>query len=344
MNLRKVTSISAIIAVLPCSSSDRTYEGLSGEDLRLAIAGEAIPQQLCGYGAPAGSVWEAFALTDANADGTVVNRFSPTEYEFNANPQFAASGMTTLPIVHPDWWLSAENLDESFTLDLVNLIPASADVPVTRSTYPPGIVTSPSFSNGYWSCGIGLLYGQEVNYYQPPVGYEGDFARVYFYMITLHPATRWNPICYNFIDSTSLPFFSKSGITQLLSWHYSDPPDDTELERDRIIETIQGNYNPFVRNPLLVDYLFGDMRDTPYEDPGSDPDQPRPRPLKSTYAMTETWLWLQSEYIPSDAVWTIDGEKTDSECISLQSIGTGTHRLSYSSATESGKLLIKVTP
>ncbi|MFQ5444285.1 MAG: endonuclease [Nitrospinales bacterium] len=36
-------------------------------------------------------------------------------------------------------------------------------------------------------------------------------------------------------------------------WNQADPPSEWEKERNGIIEGIQGNRNPFVDNPVLVE-------------------------------------------------------------------------------------------
>ena len=44
----------------------------------------------------------------------------------------------------------------------------------------------------------------------------------------------------------------------LRAWHAADPPSDWERRRQGFVEGIQGNQNPFVRWPHLVDRI-GDL-------------------------------------------------------------------------------------
>lgn len=44
----------------------------------------------------------------------------------------------------------------------------------------------------------------------------------------------------------------------LLRWHRLDPPDDAERRRNDRIEELQGNRNPFIDRPELVELLWGE--------------------------------------------------------------------------------------
>ncbi|MEM6517340.1 MAG: endonuclease [Bacteroidota bacterium] len=44
----------------------------------------------------------------------------------------------------------------------------------------------------------------------------------------------------------------------LLDWHRNDPPDDFEMNRNNIIYTWQFNRNPFIDQPDLVEYIWGE--------------------------------------------------------------------------------------
>lgn len=72
---------------------------------------------------------------------------------------------------------------------------------------------------------------------EPREDVKGDIARIYFYM---H---------YNY----QLPL--NSNYAFMKEWHRSDPPDAAEKAKNTRIKQAQGNGNPFIEQPELVDTL-----------------------------------------------------------------------------------------
>jgi hypothetical protein len=95
------------------------------------------------------------------------------------------------------------------------------------------------------------FYGQ----YTGPVGtlggFKGDVARGVFYM-----AVRYNglEIVNGFPDGLVGQF---GDLATLLDWHKKDPPDDYEMNRNNIVYTWQFNRNPFIDEPDLIEYIWG---------------------------------------------------------------------------------------
>lgn len=48
-------------------------------------------------------------------------------------------------------------------------------------------------------------------------------------------------------------------LATLLQWHRNDPPDDFEMNRNNVIYNWQINRNPFIDNPELVEYIWGNQ-------------------------------------------------------------------------------------
>jgi endonuclease I len=97
------------------------------------------------------------------------------------------------------------------------------------------------------------FYGE----YTGPVGtlggFKGDVARSVFYM-----AVRYNglEIVNGYPDGMVGQF---GDLATLLDWHRNDPPDDFEMNRNNVVYTWQFNRNPFIDQPDLVEYIWGNM-------------------------------------------------------------------------------------
>ena len=91
--------------------------------------------------------------------------------------------------------------------------------------------------------------------YDGPVGtassFYGDVARSVLFM----------EIRYNGLQVVN--GYPNSGpgelgdLAALLDWHRNDPPDDFEMNRNNVVYTWQFNRNPFIDQPDLVEYIWG---------------------------------------------------------------------------------------
>jgi Endonuclease I/Secretion system C-terminal sorting domain len=92
--------------------------------------------------------------------------------------------------------------------------------------------------------------------YDGPVGnlgsFKGDVARSVLYM-----AVRYNGLAVVNGFPTTTPTGQLGDLATLLNWHRNDPPDDFEMNRNNVIYTWQFNRNPFIDEPDLVEYIWG---------------------------------------------------------------------------------------
>lgn len=94
-------------------------------------------------------------------------------------------------------------------------------------------------------------YGQ----YNGPEGtagsFKGDVARSVLYM-----AIRYNGLAVvNGFPETVGEF---GDLQTILDWHRNDPPDDFEMNRNNVVYNWQMNRNPFIDEPELVEYIWGE--------------------------------------------------------------------------------------
>ena len=135
--------------------------------------------------------------------------------------------------------------------DVHNLRASNINVNSTRSNYSFDNCTSNScvqtYGNSY--SGSGLVF-------EPRDEDKGDVARVIFYMDVRYEGDSGEEDLE--MTETILSSSSKSPLhgvrSTLLEWHELDPVDDFERNRNDVIYSYQGNRNPFIDHPELVDF------------------------------------------------------------------------------------------
>lgn len=130
--------------------------------------------------------------------------------------------------------------------------------------------------------------------------YKGDIARAVLYMVVRYAESQYcrlpsgaqycsssggGAVSSNLTTANSYPVTAWANTTQdkvgqmfssslntnhglsdygkaiLLKWHRQDPVSQKEIDRNAGVEAVQGNRNPFVDYPCLVEYLWGDHAD-----------------------------------------------------------------------------------
>ena len=170
--------------------------------------------------------------------------------------------------------------------DVHNLRASNINVNSTRSNYSFDNCTSNScvqtYGNSY--SGSGLVF-------EPRDEDKGDVARVIFYMDVRYEGDSGEEDLE--MTETILSSSSKSPLhgvrSTLLEWHELDPVDDFERNRNDVIYSYQGNRNPFIDHPELVDYIWGDQQQAAWNSSLSNPTVQTnrelfiPNPVQTSY-------------------------------------------------------------
>ena len=101
---------------------------------------------------------------------------------------------------------------------------------------------------------------QTATQFEPRDQYKGDVARAAFYLYAMYSSDQ------TFNTGETADFFEEVKDV-LRTWNQNDPVDSTELARSANIAAIQGNENPFVLDPTLVERAFFTL-----DDGGPTPD------------------------------------------------------------------------
>ena len=127
---------------------------------------------------------------------------------------------------------------ETQKTDLNILYPVDAKANTSRSNHPFGVIVKdvdgpcPGKSHrGYTNSGADIRF-------EPPQVHKGNVARSIFYFALQYDMT---------ID--------KEQKEDLLKWNRLDPVEAVDEQRNSQIETIQGNRNPYIDYPELVELL-----------------------------------------------------------------------------------------
>jgi len=102
----------------------------------------------------------------------------------------------------------------------------------------------------------GVRGNQHYGEYIGPAGtlgsFRGDVARSVLYM-----EIRYNGLAI--VNGFPEVDGQLGDLATLLEWHRNDPPDDFEMNRNNVIYNWQRNRNPFIDQPDLVEYIWGDQ-------------------------------------------------------------------------------------
>lgn len=137
----------------------------------------------------------------------------------------------------------------------------------TKYGTPKSIAVSNSVAGVYVEGSIKM----STNVMEPVDEYKGDIARSYFGTMVKW-AGEW---AFNKAEEGREIFdatigadnhygpennygLTNYGVAMLLSWHRQDPVSQKEVDRNNGIQRTQGNRNPFIDYPYLVEYLWGE--------------------------------------------------------------------------------------
>lgn len=123
--------------------------------------------------------------------------------------------------------------------DLHHLFPVDMRANSTRNNHPFANVNGKFTHSECHDSLIGVAYDTaKTRAFEPPIEHKGNVARAIYYFSTRYKIN---------IDATQVKF--------LKTWNNEDPVDQEELERNERIMKLQGNRNPFIDFPELINRL-----------------------------------------------------------------------------------------
>ncbi len=237
----------------------------SGAELKTALHQIVSQCKTLSYGGgEEGTTWCGFYETDRDAlDNSVIDRYSDETFYFSSSCM-AVEGMHIEHSLPKSWWGALEN--NAFR-DLHHLFPAEGKINSTKNNLPLGEVGNVTYDNGVSKVGnntFGATYTGKC--FEPSDEYKGDFARAYLYISTAYEnlSGRWtSPMMQN----NTFPVWNDWALALLLAWHRNDPVSELERVRMEMVYSLQGNRNPFVDYPDLVEHIWGNSSDVAFDFP-----------------------------------------------------------------------------
>ena len=134
-----------------------------------------------------------------------------------------------------------------------------------------GTPKSISVSNTIAGTFVEASTSMSTNVLEPVDEYKGDIARSYFGTMVKW-AGEW---AFNKAEEGRVIFdatidadthygpennygLTPYGVAMLIKWHRQDPVSQKEIDRNNAIQLTQGNRNPFIDYPYLVEYIWGE--------------------------------------------------------------------------------------
>ena len=270
MNNNHFTTLLLALACLTCWAGipNGYYNNAVGkhdEALMAALEGIISPHTELSYS----DLWAKFDSTDVGSDGYYIDMYSNCKYNHSSTHVSGASAVgegINREHSFPKSWYDSQT--PTYT-DLHMLIPTDGFVNQRRSNYPYGVCSGGiTYTNGdltmLGKLGTSTYNGYTSQVFEPDDEYKGDFARIYFYIVTCYKSTVKNWPGSGQLDYSTNGYkaFSSWSIQMLMEWHRADPVSQKEINRNEAVSREQGNRNPFVDHPELAEYIWGTKQNT----------------------------------------------------------------------------------
>ncbi|MEG1951875.1 MAG: endonuclease [Bacteroidales bacterium] len=207
------------------------------------------------------NLWVDYGKTDADSTGSITDMYSSCPFIFKESQctgTMSECGCYNREHSFPKSWFKE---GKPMYTDLFHLYPVDGYANTRRNNNPYGEVSNPKWvSKNGGKLGPCTFSGYVGTAFEPIDEYKGDLARSYFYMVTCYEdrVGNWSS---EMLDVSKPQVFSEWAVNLLLKWSKQDPVSPKEIKRNNVVYQIQGNRNPFIDHPCLVEKIWGgDLR------------------------------------------------------------------------------------
>ena len=233
-----------------------TAENKSDQSLRAALHNIIDDHKAYSYTSSSTDTWDILKEADADPNNANNVLLVYTRESVNGAQEYASGSGWNREHV----WAKSRGDFGTATgagTDVHNLRASNINVNSDRSNYSFDDCTSNSCENTF-----GNYYSSSSLIFEPRDEDKGDVARIIFYMDVRYEGDNGelNLEMTESLLSTSSKLPRHGVRSTLLEWHAQDPVDDFERNRNNVIYDYQGNRNPFIDHPELVEYLWGNKQ------------------------------------------------------------------------------------
>ena len=326
--------------------------GKKGAALKTALCGIILPHTQINYKT---GLIKAYENTDTRSDGYVRDWYSKTtkyKHDVDKAGSYSQEGdcYNREHSVPASWFSNAYPMYS----DIVHVVPTDGYVNNRRSNYPFGETNGETYksNNSYCKLGLCTVEGYEGTVFEPGDDVKGDFARIYFYMVTCYEneISSWvsNATASKVFDGKTYPGLKDWYLNLMFKWAKQDPIDDVEIARNIAVEEEQGNRNPFVDYPGLEDYIWGDKKNVAFSYDHYDGSSSGKQYVTMLFSPTSVTATLGESFTaptlsmsPSELTVTYSSSNTNAAtvnvstgAVTLKAVGTTTITASFAGNNE----------
>lgn len=235
----------------------------SGSELKTKLFNKISSHTSISYG----NLWDQYGKTDVYPGTSKIWDMYSSSSSFTASTNQCGTYRTEGNCYNREHSLPKSWFSEATPMytDLFHVVPTDGYVNGRRNNYPFGEVGTASYSSsgGFSKLGTSSYSGYSGTVFEPNDEYKGDFARIYFYMVTAYESvvSGWTTSNTN-MGGNSYPGLNSWSTEMLLKWALEDPISQKEIDRNEAVYQVQKNRNPYVDNKSFVCRVFGPYSET----------------------------------------------------------------------------------
>lgn len=279
----------------------------SGEDLREALYDIIKVHTRLPYSSSSTDTWDVLKVSDKDTTTTTNVCLIYAGVSVNGPQEYNNGQGWNREHVWPQS-LGSFNTSVGVGTDVHNLKPADGGLNSLRSNHEYDDLGSTGSGVNYNGGATGNRINGSAGLFEPRDKVKGDLARIILYMDLRYEGAGTEPdlVAREALTSGGTTF---AVLSTLIAWHWADPVDSFELNRNDVIHNMQGNRNPFIDHPELVHYIYGDSTNVAWNPFMAVETAPERLHLHMGPIPADTFLNVTTEDPASFTITNLSGEQ-----------------------------------